>query len=80
MTQWMKFRTKLMSGQSDANIEFADLTGFLASLGFTEDIEGSHHAFRMAGIPDIINLQPQGKMAKVYQVRQVRATLRRFGL
>jgi hypothetical protein len=34
----------------------------------------------MAGTVDIVNLQPEHGKAKVYQVRQVRAIIVRYGL
>ncbi|MES1228298.1 MAG: type II toxin-antitoxin system HicA family toxin [Armatimonadota bacterium] len=81
MTKWDKFRTRLMSGNADANIDFADLCGFLERLGFDHRIQGDHHIFTRDGVNEIINLQPlpDGR-AKVYQVRQVRDIIRRYGL
>jgi hypothetical protein len=49
-------------------------------MGFAERIRGDHHIFTRAGIPDIINVQPDRSMAKVYQVRQVRRIIIRHGL
>jgi hypothetical protein len=36
--------------------------------------------FRRAGVEELINLQRDGDKAKVYQVRQVRAVLTKYGL
>jgi hypothetical protein len=36
---------RVLPGRSDANIRFADLTGLLHDLGFTERIRGDHHIF-----------------------------------
>ena len=36
--------------------------------------------FRKAGVEEKINLQREGSKAKVYQVRQVRATILRYKL
>ena len=63
---------KLLSGTSDANIRFSDLLQLMQALGFSERTRGDHHIFTRPGIPEIINLQPNRAMAKVYQVRQVR--------
>ena len=60
------------SGTSDANIPFDGLCHLLQRLGFAERIRGSHHIFTKEGIEDILNLQPQGRHAKPYQVTQVR--------
>jgi len=38
----------------------------LRRLGFEEDIRGSHHNFRKAGIEQKINLQKDGSHAKAY--------------
>ena len=49
-------------------------------LGFDERTPGSHHIFRTPGVEERINLQRDGKHAKVYQVRQVRAVILRYRL
>jgi hypothetical protein len=41
----------------------------LRDLGFDERTKGSHHIFTLEGIPEILNLQPNGAKAKAYQVR-----------
>jgi hypothetical protein len=69
-----------LSGRADANIDFAHLREFLKSLGFAEYVTGDHFKFSRPGVVEIINLQPVGKSAKVYQVRQVREILLRYGL
>jgi virulence-associated protein VapD len=66
---------RILRGTSDANIAFNDLRQLLRRLGFEERIRGSHHMFRKAGVEEKINLQSEGGKAKVYQVRQVRATI-----
>jgi predicted RNA binding protein YcfA (HicA-like mRNA interferase family) len=52
----------------------------LTHLGFASRIKGSHHIFHRDGIPEIINLQPRGSLAKPYQVKQVRDILTRHHL
>ncbi|MEP7235052.1 MAG: type II toxin-antitoxin system HicA family toxin, partial [Ignavibacteriota bacterium] len=47
-------------------------TGMLKAMGFSERIRGSHHLYSREEIREIIDLQPEGGMAKAYQVRQVR--------
>jgi len=71
---------KILSGQSDANIAFADLCNLLLHLGFEERIKGSHHIFRKEKIMEKINLQQDGNKAKVYQVRQIRNILLTYKL
>lgn len=51
-----------------------------ARLGFDERIRGSHHVFVRDGLDEILNLQPKGSDAKVYQVRQVRLLILKHGL
>jgi len=71
---------RILRGTSDANIAFNDLRQLLRRLGFEERIRGSHHMFRKAGVEEKINLQREGSKAKVYQVRQVRATILKYKL
>jgi hypothetical protein len=65
---------------ADANIGFEALCALLRHLGFEERMRSSHHIFRRGGVEELINLQRDGDKAKVYQVRQVRAILTRYGL
>ena len=71
---------RILSGRSDANIRFSDLCALLRRLGFDERIRGSHHVFFRDGLDEILNLQPIGSDAKVYQVRQVRLLILKHGL
>ncbi len=71
---------RVLSGRSDANIRFADLCQLLTHLGFAERIRGDHHVFTRDGVVEILNLQPNGSKAKVYQVRQVRDVITTYGL
>ncbi len=83
MTQWDKFRRKLLSGQSDKNINFADLCRYVERLGFEERNDGSggsHRVYDKEGVTEIINLQPAGSLAKPYQVKQVRRLIENYTL
>jgi len=71
---------RLLSGTSDANLRFADFIQLLRVIGFNERIRGDHHIFTRPGIPEIINVQPNRSMAKVYQVRQVRDLILKYQL
>jgi hypothetical protein len=75
MSNWKKTLEKLMTGQSDANIEYEDLCNLLNRLGYASKQSGSHNIFRKSGF-DLINLQNSGGKAKPYQVRQVRDQLK----
>ena len=72
MGKWAKLRQKILLGKADANIPFDDLCHLLRRLNFRERVKGSHHIFTLDEIEEIINIQPRGKLAKTYQVAQVR--------
>jgi hypothetical protein len=80
MSQKDKLLSQILSGRADANVSFNDMLGLLRSLGFDERIRGSHHIFTRVGIEEILNLQPKGAKAKVYQVRQVRGVIVKYRL
>ena len=80
MPQNKKLIERVLSGRSDANINFNDLLSLLRSLNFDERIRGSHHIFTREGVEEILNLQPAGAKAKVYQVRQVRRVMLKYRL
>jgi predicted RNA binding protein YcfA (HicA-like mRNA interferase family) len=76
----IKLLTRILSGQSDANIPFIEICQLLIKLGFQERIRGSHHIFTKEGIEEIINLQPKGAKSKPYQVKQVRNLILKYRL
>ncbi|MEZ5386782.1 MAG: type II toxin-antitoxin system HicA family toxin [Prosthecobacter sp.] len=80
MSVFGKALHRLLSGSADANIDFDDLCRVLTHLGFVMRTKGSHHIFHREGVPEIINLQPRGSLAKPYQVKQVRDILTRHHL
>ena len=63
-----------------SSIRFSDLCALLRRLGFDERIRGSRHVFVRDDLDEILNLQPKGSDAKVYQVRQVRLLILKHGL
>jgi predicted RNA binding protein YcfA (HicA-like mRNA interferase family) len=65
----------VLRGSSDANIRFTNLCSLLSRLGFAERVKGSHHIFTREDIPEILNPQSRGSLAKPYQVKQVRKVL-----
>lgn len=75
MAAYRRILLRILGGRSDADIPFDELRTLLRRLGFEETIRGSHHVFRRADVPERINLQRDGRHAKVYQVRQVRRLL-----
>jgi predicted RNA binding protein YcfA (HicA-like mRNA interferase family) len=80
MSQKEKLLSQILTGRSDANVNFNDLINLLQSLGFEQRIRGSHHILTRAGIEEIINLQPKGAKAKAYQVRQIRQLIVKYRL
>jgi hypothetical protein len=80
VTRFNKTLERLHSRFSERNFAFDDLRFMLLSLGFAERIRGSHHIFTRDGVDEIVNLQAVGRLAKPYQVRQVRAIILRYGL
>lgn len=80
MAKREKILEKLLLARSDANFAFADLREVMRHLGFDERIRGDHHIFTKEGIAEIVNLQPRGPKAKVYQARQVRTIILKYKL
>lgn len=65
MGKFEKLVIKLLSGNSDGNIECNDLLLLLERLGFSCRIKGSHHIFYKEGVDEIINIQANGKRRKL---------------
>jgi hypothetical protein len=80
MPKISKIENLILSGRSDANIDFTNLRLLLNKLNFDERIKGSHHIFTKEGIEEIINIQPIGSKAKAYQVKQVRNIILKYKL
>ena len=80
MSQYEKLLLSILSGTRDKNIPFADLQLVLDRLGFQCRIKGDHFIYTRDGIDEIINIQPAGRMAKPYQVKQVRGIILKYQL
>lgn len=80
VTRIDKLWDRLLSRFSERNFAFEDLLTLLLGLGFDERIRGGHCIFTRSGIEEIVNLQPEGRLAKPYQVRQVRKLVERHRL
>jgi len=80
MSQKEKLLIKILSGQSDSNIDFNELRSLLIGFEFQERIKGSHHIYSKNGIDEIINIQPKEGKAKPYQVKQVRNLIVKYKL
>ena len=75
-----KMIEKLLRGESDANVRFADLCQVLEVKGFRMRVSSRHHIFTKTGVVERINLQREGANAKPYQVKQVRKILSQYKL
>lgn len=73
-----KLMQSIMSGTQDRNIKFKDLQKILDILGFECRIRGDHFIYSFHNLPENINIQPVGNMAKPYQVKQVRNFLLKY--
>jgi hypothetical protein len=71
---------RILSGRSDANIPFDQTCTMLRSLGLDERIRGSHHVFTREGIAELVVIQEVEGKVKPYQVKQVRAVLKKYNL
>jgi len=62
-----KILNRVLSGLSDQNTRFHDLSKLLSDLGFSVRTRGDHHIFHREGLEEIVNLQPlRGGKAKAY--------------
>jgi predicted RNA binding protein YcfA (HicA-like mRNA interferase family) len=62
-------------------VSFRDLQALLAKLGFhLNRVSGSHHIYLHPKVTRPLNIQPMGKDAKPYQVRQLWNIIEEFGL
>ena len=80
MAKYDRLLSHILRGTSDANIPFKDLRNLLRRLGLEERIRGNHHIFTKDGVEEILNLQPKGRQAKPYQVKQVREVIVKYRL
>ena len=80
MGKYDKLLFKILSGRSDSNIAFSELTQLLKRLQFEIRIRADHYIFTHPDIKQIINLQPKSGMAKPYQIKQVRDLIIRYQL
>lgn len=69
-----------MYGKQDKNIKFRDLQKLLTVLGFDCRIKGDHFIYYYKDLPENLNIQPIGNMAKPYQVKQIREYLLKYHL
>lgn len=70
----------VLCGTKDSNISFSDLQSILVQLGFKCRVKGDHFIYTKENVDEIINIQPKGKNAKAYQVKQVRNLILKYRL
>ena len=75
-----KILQAVLSGKQDSNIKFKDLRMLMLKLYFNERVKGDHFIYKRTGLPERINIQPNGNMAKGYQVRQIRNLIKKYNL
>ncbi|MBZ0168695.1 toxin HicA [Candidatus Methylomirabilis lanthanidiphila] len=80
MTRYDALLSRILRGDSDAAIPFNSLRYLLRRFEFDERIRGDHYIFTKENVVEILNLQPRGRYAKPYQVRQVRGVLVKYRL
>ena len=74
-----KLLKKLLSGSK--NIRFNEAVAVAEAFGFRlSRIEGSHHIYVHAGIPELVNLQNHKGKAVSYQVKQLLQLIERYNL
>ena len=79
MARPAKVLDRVMEGRG--SIPFRDFERLLQALGFRHDrTSGSHRIYVNPKVNRPLSVQPQGKDAKPYQVRQLRAMIEEFKL
>ena len=70
---------KVLSGQG--TIAFLDFEALLSALGFVfRGQKGSHRIYLHKAVDRPFPIQPDGKDAKRYQVRELRDMIRKYGI
>jgi predicted RNA binding protein YcfA (HicA-like mRNA interferase family) len=74
-----KILEKVLAGSK--NVRFDEFVTLLEDFGFElKRTRGSHHVFTHPKIPRPFPIQPKGKQAKPYQVRQLLALVEQYNL
>jgi predicted RNA binding protein YcfA (HicA-like mRNA interferase family) len=78
MSQLDKLIHHFLQGQKLTFVEFQRV---LEAYGWRlERVRGSHHIYRHKAAPRPLPIEPDGKDARAYQLRQARAMIERHGL
>lgn len=71
---------RLLAGEL-GNVGFAEFRRLVETFGFElRRISGSHHIYRHPRVPRPLSLQPRGREAKPYQIKQFLEMVAEFGL
>lgn len=79
MTRYEKLYRKIII-EGNTSVPFSDIQFFLDKLGFSGRCKGDHYIYTLDGVNDIINIQPDGKNAKKYQVKQIKKIVEKYKL
>lgn len=80
MSKQSKLLRRVLSGTSDANVSFEELSRLLAWLGFDERTSGgSHYTYSREGIPEILTIPRRTPLKPIY-VRKARELILRHKL
>ncbi len=81
MSRTERLKEKILKAQGYHNFAFADLVRLLEHLGFSCDrTSDSHQIYIHPDIPTPVNIQNIKGQAKPYQLRQIRAIIRKYKL
>lgn len=79
MTQLEKLYAQLIANRGD--MRFADFLRIVEAFGFVHvRTKGSHQSYAHSACPRLLVLQPKGKDAKRYQVREFLDMVEQYGL
>ena len=80
MTRTAKLYANMLANPR-ASIPFRDFERLLLALGFELDrVVGSHRQYKHSRATRILSVQPRGKDAKSYQIKQLFDMIEEFGL
>jgi predicted RNA binding protein YcfA (HicA-like mRNA interferase family) len=78
MSQLDKLIARFLEGRK---LSFAEFRSVLEAYGRRlERVRGSHHVYRHNAVPRPLPIEPEGKDARAYQLRQAHAMIDRYGL
>ena len=80
MTKPSRLYAQLLQS-TNRSVDFRDFVAMVEAFGFANSrTKGSHRSFAHPGCPELLVLQPKGKDAKRYQVREFLDMVEEYGL